>query len=373
MSESTAPCQPDARHPRRPRRAMDLIWLAYSVFFFFEPLQHPSRGTWLTAIALFAAFLALYLGLMYAAARRTRRILFAVLALLGIGAYPFNQGAGVDFIYVAAFAAVVTDSVAVNAVLIAGAVLVCAAEGLMLHYSAWTWAIFAFFTIPAGVSNLIVMLRERSEARLSLAQEQIEHLAQVAERERIARDLHDVLGHTLSLIVLKSELAGKVLSADPARAQREISEVEQTARRALAEVRETVRGYRCEGLAIELDRARQTLALAGVTLEHDAPLPQLAPLVESTLSLVLRESVTNIVRHARAARCRLTIAADRGQTLFEITDDGRGGIQHEGNGLRGMRERLAALGGRLAIESRQGTRLRVEIPAETAWTAGSGA
>ena len=183
------------------------------------------------------------------------------------------------------------------------------------------------------------------------------------DRERIARDLHDVLGHTLSLIVLKSELAGRLIGSEPQRARTEISEVEQTARRALAEVRETIRGYRCEGLAAELTRARQTLDLAGVRLECTTPLPRLAPLVESTLSLVVRECVTNIVRHARAGRCTLTIASGPQQTLLEIRDDGRGGIEHEGNGLRGMRERLAALGGQLTIDTREGTRLRVEIPA----------
>ena len=363
------------RPPPMPRRsrAVNLVWLAYSVFFFVEPAQRATLSAWGLTGLMYACFLALYLGLVYANGLTLRTTLAALLAILGIAYYPFNAGSGVVFIYVAAFIPVVTESVALCLALIAAAAATAALEGWVLGYSPWTWGIFAFFALPSGASNLFWIVRARNDARLNMAQEQIEHLAQVAERERIARDLHDVLGHTLSLIVLKSELAGKLLPGDPGRAQREIAEVEQTARRALAEVRETIRGYRSEGLAAELDRARETLALAGVTLEHQAPLPRLAPLIESALSLVLRECVTNIVRHARAARCRLTIAADPERTFFEITDDGRGGIEHEGNGLRGMRERLATLGGRLAIDSDRGTCLRVEIPASAALPQESGA
>jgi two-component system sensor histidine kinase DesK len=356
---------PACKTPTDRRGALiNLVWLCYSVFFFVQAAQTGTWEAWVTATLLFACFLALYLGTaIISSSRRTKRLLVAALALFGIGAYWLNAGAGVVFIYVASLAAAVTDSALVGGLIISAAAALAAGEGWVLHYGVWTWGIFAFFTVPAGISSLFWSLRARANARLNLAQEQIEHLAQVAERERIARDLHDVLGHTLSLIVLKSELAGRLIGADPARARGEIAEVEQTARRALAEVRETISGYRCEGLAAELARARQTLALAGVRFECTEPPPRLTPLIESTLALIVRECVTNIVRHARAARCYLTIASSPERTLLEISDDGRGGIEHEGNGLSGMRERLAALGGRIAIDSQQGTRLRVEIPA----------
>ncbi|MHB1872235.1 MAG: sensor histidine kinase [Steroidobacteraceae bacterium] len=361
--DTREPCRP----PTEPRAArINLVWLCYSVFFFVMPVEVGTLRAWLTTLLLYGCFLALYLNVAIAGhPQRTRQVLVAALVLLGFGAYRLNPGAGVVFIYIAAFAPAVTDSLAVGIAIIGAAALAAALEGWALGYSPWTWAIFAFFAVPAGISSLYWTLRTRANARLNLAHEQIEHLAQLAERERIARDMHDVLGHTLSLIVLKSELAGKLLPSEPARAQREIQEVEQTARRALAEVRQTIRGYRTEGLAAELSRAEQTLALAGVRLECTAELPRLGPLIESTLSLVLRESVTNIVRHAQAARCRLTIAEEPSHTLFEITDDGRGGIEHEGSGLRGMRERLEALGGELAIDSREGTRLRVQIPSRS--------
>jgi two-component system sensor histidine kinase DesK len=220
----------------------------------------------------------------------------------------------------------------------------------------------AFLAAGVGIGNLISAIRIRANKRLGLAQDQIEHLAQVAERERIARDLHDVLGHTLSVVVLKSELAGKLMGSDAEGAGREIGEVEQIARQALGEVREAIRGYRAEGIGVEIARARRTLDAAGVSLDCQADGVCLNPSHESVLSLVLREAVTNILRHAGASRCRLELAADEGRTVLRVEDDGRGAIGREGNGLRGMRERIEALGGRLEIDSRQGTRLTAEIP-----------
>ena len=124
----------------------------------------------------------------------------------------------------------------------------------------------------------------------------------------------------------------------------------------------SLRGYRAEGIAAEIARARRTLEAAGVRLEWQAQSVRLDPALESVLSLVLREAVTNILRHAGATSCRLELAADSRGTHFSVQDDGRGAIEKEGHGLRGMRERIEALGGRLEIDSRQGTRLSAEIP-----------
>jgi two-component system sensor histidine kinase DesK len=235
-------------------------------------------------------------------------------------------------------------------------------EGWLLHLSPWNWAFCAFIAIAVGAGNLAAAQRMRANKRLDLAHEQIAHLAKLAERERIARDLHDVLGHTLSVVVLKSELAGKLLERDPERARSEIGDVEQIARKALGEVREAIRGYRSEGLAAEIARAQKTLDAAGVTLEFETTPPQLAPAEETVLSLIVREAVTNIVRHAQASRCRLEFAANGTGTALVVEDDGRGGIRQEGNGLRGMRERVESMGGQLRIDSAHGTRLVVEIP-----------
>ena len=142
-----------------------------------------------------------------------------------------------------------------------------------------------------------------------MADEEIEHLAKVAERERIARDLHDLLGHTLSLITLKAELARKLVDRDPQRAKQEMLDVEQTSRAALADVREAISGYRGEGLAAELIRARKTLETAGISVDSDIAELPLTPAQETVLALALREAMTNVVRHAQARRCSVQLAA----------------------------------------------------------------
>jgi two-component system, NarL family, sensor histidine kinase DesK len=345
-------------------RAVNLIWLVYSGFFIIEPLQSGSRRDWLVLGGVFACFLAMYLPFIWSRSQRTRGFLLLAMAILAAAYYPMNPSAGgTIFIYVAAFVPFTTASFALATGTIVTVTLVSATEGLLLHLSPWTWGTLSLIAASIGTGNLFGALRMAANQRLLVAQEQIEHLAKIAERERIARDLHDVLGHTLSLVVLKSELAGKLMGADAERAHREISEVEQIARQALSEVREAVRGYRAEGIAAEIARARRTLDAAGVRLESQGESVLLTPAHESVLSLVLREAVTNILRHAGATSCRLELAADSRGTRLSVHDDGRGAIRSEGNGLRGMRERVEALGGRLDIDSHEGTSLSVYLPA----------
>jgi two-component system sensor histidine kinase DesK len=347
---------------RRRGRFYDFVWLVYSIFFLIDPIQRHSRNAWLEFVAAYLFFLAIYAGMVYTKSRRNQLLLLIALAALGIAYYPLNAGACGMFIYVAAFVPFVTETILVCVVTFVGVSATMMLEGWLLHLSPWNWAFCAFIAIAVGAGNLAAAQRMRANKRLDLAHEQIAHLAKLAERERIARDLHDVLGHTLSVVVLKSELAGKLLERDPERARSEIGDVEQIARKALGEVREAIRGYRSEGLAAEIARAQKTLDAAGVTLEFETTPPQLAPAEETVLSLIVREAVTNIVRHAQASRCRLEFAANGTGTALVVEDDGRGGIRQEGNGLRGMRERVESMGGQLRIDSAHGTRLVVEIP-----------
>lgn len=345
-------------------RPINLVWLVYSGFFFIGPLQSGSRHDWLVFAGVYTCFLALYVLALWVRSRRQRAVLLLALAILGAIYFPINPNAGGGmFTYVTALMAFTTASLAIAIGTIVAVTLTCVAEGVLLHLSPWAWGIMSFLCTAVGIGNLITALRLGATQRLILAQEQMQHLAKVAERERIARDLHDVLGHTLSVVVLKSELAGKLIGTDTERARREMGEVEQIARQALGEVRETIRGYRADGIAAEIARARRALDAAGVRLEWQAESLSLEPAHESVLSLVLREAVTNILRHAGATSCRLELAADTRGTHLSVHDNGRGSIEREGNGLRGMRERVEALGGRLEVDSQQGTRLTVEIPA----------
>ena len=343
-------------------RWWDLVWLIYSVFFFIQPIQRNTMREWVQFACVYAVFLVFYIGIIRAPSRRIAFGCMSAMAILGFCYYPLNQSAAGMLVYVAAFAPFVTDSMVTCIGIFAVISMTSATEGYLLHFSPWSWGFISLFSFAVGAGNLFSAQRMRANQKLSLAHEEIEHLAKVAERERIARDLHDVLGHTLSLVVLKSELAGKVLHQDPERARKEIAEVEQIARTALGEVREAIRGYRSEGLAAELHRARATLDAAGVSLDCAATTPKLLPAQESVLSLIVREAVTNIVRHACASHCRISLEQDAARTLLLVEDDGRGGIRSEGTGLRGMRERVASLNGRFQILSEKGTRLEIEVP-----------
>ena len=219
------------------------------------------------------------------------------------------------------------------------------------------------FTLMAAYANHVGFLRHVAQARVARLQREQERLAAEAERERIARDLHDLLGHTLSVIVLKSELASRLAERAPAQAAAEIREVERISREALQEVRAAVRGYQGSGLTAELARAKVALDTAGVTLRVGGPLPELPREVEATAALLLREAVTNVVRHARAHEVQVAVEAGPRGYLLEIRDDGVGGQAPEGSGLTGMRERVRAIGGTLERDGRGGTRLRAQFPA----------
>lgn len=191
-------------------------------------------------------------------------------------------------------------------------------------------------------------------------------LVKVAERERIARDLHDVLGHTLSVIALKSELARRLL-ADPQHAERarsEMSDVEHTAHRALADIRHTILGERTETIEAEFVRATSTLRTAGISVECQREQLWLHTVHEGVLGLALREAVTNVVRHAAASECQIRLQRLRNTYVLEVQDNGRGTTGGpEGLGLRGMRERIEALGGSVFRDISAGTCLTVRLPA----------
>ena len=338
------------------------IWLVFLGFWFIEPyLNHSPLRKWLWLILAIALFIPLYL-FSHNGPPRFRWVGVLGMFILAIVYVPFNQSTWGIFIYLAVSLPEVSEST--NTV-IALLLLQCGVIGLeswLFHLSAWTWSLGISFTLLWGMNRLRMKQKEKADAKLRMAHEEIEQLAKTAERERIARDMHDVLGHSLSLIVLKSELAGRLLDSQPSRAALEIAEIETAARQALAEVRKTITGYRSEGFASELTRAAQVLKTAGVRLTKPVKAPYLTPRHEATLSLVLREAVTNIVRHADASECSIEVFSEQDRTQLVIADDGRGDIRQEGNGLRGMRERVQELGGSLSLESSRGTRLHIELP-----------
>jgi two-component system, NarL family, sensor histidine kinase DesK len=339
------------------------IWLAYSAFFIIDPIMSHSRRLWIESGIIYAIFLITYVCYMKARTTSQRRGLIVAFYILGLVSLPINSGGSSFFIYCAAFLPFVVPAVPVFVTVLIAQALGLLLEGWLLHINPIALLFTSFLMIVVGVSNAFIAKQKRDDAKLRMAHEEIEQLAALAERERIARDLHDVLGHTLSVIVLKSELAGRLIERDPQRAAQEIADVEKTARTALSEVRQAIGGYRSQGLSAEMELARNTLQSAGVALACESPLPQLHAAEETVLCLAVREAVTNIVRHAQATHCsmRFTTSSDGYQSLL-IADDGAQPKLQEGNGLRGMRERVQSLGGRLSITTDPGVSLLIELP-----------
>jgi two-component system sensor histidine kinase DesK len=338
------------------------IWLAYFGFFFLDPiLSHAGWKMWLATALGTVAFLALYFAIFWLH-RPWDLVDLGAMLCLGVAYARWNGGATCFFIFAAALLPFVVETEALALQLLGVIVAVAVGTWWLFHLSGW----FLFYGVGMSVvicaGNIYFAQRTRMYKKLQSAQDEIEHLAKVAERERIARDLHDVLGHTLSVIILKSELASKLIDRDPDRAKAEIRDVEQTSREALAEVRSTIRGYRQQGLEEELKRAKATLETAGVKVTSQAAALGLSPAQESVVAMVVREAVTNVVRHAHARNCELRLSPQNGSCVLEIQDDGHGTCQPEGNGLRGMRERIEALGGTLERETTAGTKLIIRFP-----------
>src|SRR5258708_6803232 len=342
-----------------------LLWVLYLGFFFVTPaVDHVSLRRWLFDGLGAAIFLVLYFGIFLL---ERPRVLVHVggMLVLGVLFLPYNAGACTFFIFGASVTPFLVPTQRKALVGLGIVASIGAAETLLLHKSGWQWELFwaAVFPVLIGAGNVFFAERNRMNRKLRKASEEIENLAKVAERERIARDLHDVLGHTLSVITLKSELAGKLIERDPLRAGKEIREVEEISRKALSDVRDAIRGYRSQGLTAELAQAKATLETAGLTVQCDAATTvKLPAMQESVLSLAAREAVTNVVRHAQARTCRMRLEQENGNCRLEIQDDGRGISNGEGNGLRGMRERVEMLGGTLQRNTESGTTLTITLP-----------
>ena len=314
---------------------------------------------------------------------RTRTVIAGAFTALGIAAVWFLSTATVFFIYAAGFAAGGSSRrvarrwfVALSLLLLVLAVV----SQVNVPFRLFAFAGPAVLVWLIGGSVLTETENRREAARLRVDNVRIERLATLGERERIARDLHDLLGHTLTGIVVRAQLIRRVAEADPARAVAEAADVERLARDALTEVRATVSGWRHHALDTEIDHARDVLAAAGVELlAHVDTKVSMSPAVEAALALAVREAVTNVVRHAGARACRIEILSDGDDVRLTVADDGRGGSGPDGSGLSGMRERITALGGRVDRRSEGGTTLAATVPAQgpagivpsgEGWTAG---
>ncbi|HEX5503844.1 MAG TPA: histidine kinase [Thermomicrobiales bacterium] len=372
--------------PRRLWQLFSLVWLFFLAFPIAGLLQGHARPTALLGgLAGMALFVACYLWLMLSRpfqgatlAPAALRLRLAVLAVLAATVFALALTQGIEwlwFVSYAGLAAGVALSPRAAVWATAALMLLAAATGLGIAAGLDTGR-FVVLAAAGGFGMLGVGRLLDTIGELRAAREELARLAVAEERLRFARDLHDLLGHSLTEIALKSELAGRLVSAAPERAAREIGDVERAARAALREVREAVAGYRQPALAEELAGARELLAAAGIQATISQTAGPLPPAADAALAWAVREGVTNVLRHSRARRCAIEVAREENTLSAAITDDGRGAPPAGGpggNGLAGLTERAAALGGRVAAGplAGGGFRLRVELPADTPAREGS--
>jgi two-component system sensor histidine kinase DesK len=351
------------------------IWLFYLSDNIKVLLAHPEPMARVGGLAAVAAFAALYLYLV-ALTRTVRRTQqrprpFLIRARLGLLAMLLLTAAQVPgagssaltcLVYIAAFAMVALPLT--NAIPLA-VLLVIVAEVLPSTVPGWTDKSYGLAVLLGSAATWGIRLAAERQSRLVVAEHEIAALAVQNERARIATDLHDILGHSLTVVTVKAELAQRLLDVDLEKARKELQDLEALARDALSDVRATAMGMRGISLPGEIAAARQALEAAHVS----AVLPGAADEVPSRLrelfAWTIREAVTNVVRHARASHVEVRLSP----VSVEIVDDGIGaagaGAAADGQGLNGLRRRADALGAQLTVgcrDDQSGFRVRVEVP-----------
>ncbi|WP_112267776.1 sensor histidine kinase [Lentzea terrae] len=333
----------------------------------WAPVFDPDTGwvDWVLVAGVVAAFVPMYV-LAWQRPSLVRWRCTVPTVVLGALVTPFNTGAAVLFVYAAAFAGLSESRRLAMRWFVGLSALIClftVVSVVEMPYRLWGLLPSLIFLWLIGILQVEWAEREREAAELRIRNVRIEHLATLAERERIARDLHDLLGHTLTAIIVRAQL----VAADPTRVHEEAAEIERTARAALGEIRDAVTGWRSASLETELESARATLTSLGVdVVVRQDPDLVIVGSTEHELALALREAVTNVARHASATTCHIGVEARDGELRLVVADDGVGSDAQEGNGLTGMRERIAALGGLVRRTGSAGTTVTIAVPLRVA-------
>ncbi|MFK0212574.1 MULTISPECIES: sensor histidine kinase [unclassified Streptomyces] len=359
------------REDRGPSGLSLLPWLLMGLGALSHLLGGQAPNPWIGAAGLLA-FNTVYIAIVFRAFDRRRRespLTWGLLVTLGLLTFGLAIGYGREWLLLFPLL-----GLGVGAVVRRGRLLPLIAFPLVVAVGAVTfwrdgwdsigivYGTFISVMVTAAILALDETVRELRETREELARAAVEK-----ERLRFSRDLHDLLGHTLSVIVVKSEVVRRLAPRDLDAALAQVADIESVGRQALTEIREAVTGYREGSLATELDRARDALSTAGIEPVVRRSGPLLEPQTEALLSWVVRESATNAVRHSGASRCEIALTGSADRVRLTVTDDGRGPADGPpGSGLRGLRERVAAAGGTLdsGPAPRGGFRVTAELPVE---------
>lgn len=372
------------------RHLVPLAWPLFAVMWLVFPIASvvDMLGTGLTPVRLLeflasmVAYVSVYLWLVLRYPFRgelsppERRVHVALLVTLAALALylevAFGSGIPYQFMFVVIAAAVTLPTLPAASAVVA---IMALTSGIYALRSGWdalssTWeSAVAPFAI-VGFSMIIVNRLVLTVRELRAAREEITRLAVAEERLRFARDLHDLLGHSLSSITLKSELAGRLLPVAPDKAAAEVRDIEGVARNALREVREAVAGYRQPTLDEELASAQQILEAAGIACQIERSVGVLPNDVDAVLAWTVREGTTNVIRHSHAKHCEIRLMQESEEIHAEISDDGVGfsppsdETNVNGSGLSGLAERVAASSGKFEAKtpSGGGFSLRVSLP-----------
>lgn len=338
-------------------------WLVYLVFLPLPWLwKLPDAATLIASALAVALFLPLY---VLAHRWQGRKLVGTCVAITAIGIALSAAPAGWTVFPI--YAASAMGHARPRSVAILGVTAIAVATivtGLVLPQPTVWWLPGALLVVMTGGATISrEAFYERTQALLA-TQEEVRRLAGTAERERIARDLHDVVGRTLTLVALKADLAGRLIERDVDATRAEVEAIAAAARAGLADVRAALAGQAGGGLAQEVSASLAALRTAGVHVTLCGEAADVPANAGAVLAMTLREAVTNVIRHAGARHCTIQIVAGPADARLVVEDDGVGLSSREGNGLTGMRQRLIAAGGSLHLAAAQpGTRLRASVPA----------
>ena len=340
------------------------FYLLYLVFYFIPWAFSPPGAKDIVAIVIaLLVFLPLY---FHAAQQQGHGALphALLMSVLSIVIAPFHGAHGVFHIYAISQAGMLRPerSAWLTVFLVSSIFLVFS---MLTNQNFWdaVFPLFMGFMIAAGVITASGQIeKQKLLQRSNLLDKQ---MATQVERERIAQDLHDILGQTLTMVTLKTELATKLVDSEPDQAKKELDDVLQASRSALEDIRHTVYDMNVTSVVKELQRAEAILESAGVKFDTSGKMPGLETTTDHVLGLVIREAITNIVRHADANHARLSWEDLEHSIKLVIRDNGSShevSEISEGAGLKGMRRRLEKIGGQLVVSSESGMRLLVEVP-----------
>jgi two-component system sensor histidine kinase DesK len=346
----------------------DIGYSVYSNLLFLSLLFgnlyfRPVHGIELAiVVAGLITFLVLYFR-AFSVQQHELALYIAAICLIGVGLSEITFGANIFFVYAAAFCGEFYNKRKAFLSLILVLVFT-ALYAVITDKSSYFWIPAIFMSITLGLLNIHHSEVLKKNKALKQSQQETKQLAKIAERERISRDLHDLLGHSLSVITLKSELAGKMIDKGISldKIKTEIKAVEQLSRKTLAQVRDAVKGYNVATINGEILQVKVATEAANIELIANIEVESLPLNVESELALIIREAITNVIRHAETEKVWIVLKHVTTHLILTISDQGKITTNKEQSGIQNMRTRIAHLGGKMAVENAPNTQLTFTLP-----------